>query len=258
MLLPPGGVVSGWAAMRLHGAAFCDGLGRDGTTELPVPLLLPRHLDLRCGPGAIRHRSAFEPHDTTTRVGIPVATAVRATFDAARWSGDLREAVVVIDIALAAGLCTAGELEAYARRAHAHGVVTMRRALRLSNPRTLSPEETRVRLIWVLDAGLPEPLCNWPVADSSGRRMGRPDLLCEELAVAGEFDGKDHRDRQTHRTDVAKEDAYRRVGLEVFHVVGKDIHDRELVVRRMCGAVARAKEAGRPRSWLIRSDPGQL
>jgi len=259
MLLPSGGVVSGWAAMRLHGAAFCDGLARDGRTELPVPLLVPPHLDVRPGSGAVRHRALLAPDEMTERADIPVATAARATFDAARWCADLREAVVMIDIALAAGLCTHDQLVAHlARRSGARDSGVVRQALTLANPRTLSPEETRVRLIWVLDAGLPEPRCNWPVADSSGRRIGRPDLLCEELAVVGEFDGWDHRGARTHRIDVGKEDAYRNAGLEVFHVVGSDVRDRGLVVRRMQRAVARARQADRPRDWLIRTDPGPL
>lgn len=38
--LPEGGAVTGWAACRLHRAAFFDGLGRDGVTPKPVPLAL--------------------------------------------------------------------------------------------------------------------------------------------------------------------------------------------------------------------------
>lgn len=33
-----GGVVTAWAALRLHGGGFFDGLARDGRTPLPVPL----------------------------------------------------------------------------------------------------------------------------------------------------------------------------------------------------------------------------
>ena len=38
MRLPAVGAVTGWAACRLHGAAFFDGLAPDGVTPLPVPL----------------------------------------------------------------------------------------------------------------------------------------------------------------------------------------------------------------------------
>jgi hypothetical protein len=50
-----------------------------------------------------------------------------------------------------------------------------------------------MRLIWTLDAQLPPPLCNWPLADLARNYLGRPDLLCPELGIYGEFDGADHR-----------------------------------------------------------------
>jgi hypothetical protein len=115
-----------------------------------------------------------------------------------------------------------------------------------------------MRLVWLLDAGLPTPLCNWPIADLSGRRLGRPDLLCEELAVIGEFDGDGHRTAAEHRVDVAKEGDYRNVGLESFRVVGRDLTDVPLIVGRMHDAVRRTRQAGRPRGWMRRADPGPL
>jgi very-short-patch-repair endonuclease len=96
------------------------------------------------------------------------------------------------------------------------------------------------------------------VADERGRRIGKPDLLCEELAVVGEYDGADHREARRQADDVAKEDDFRNVGLECFRVVGRDIDDVSLVVRRMRGAVQRAAEAGRPSRWTIRKNPGPL
>src|SRR3954468_10946219 len=34
----PGGAVTGWASLRMHGAAFFDGLRDGGRTQAPVPL----------------------------------------------------------------------------------------------------------------------------------------------------------------------------------------------------------------------------
>ena len=115
-----------------------------------------------------------------------------------------------------------------------------------------------MRLIWILDARLPRPSCNWPVADQNGQRIGRPDLLCEELAVVGEYDGADHRSATTQAADVAKEEQYRDAGLESFRVVGKDLDNVDRVVTRMQSAVRRAREARRPRRWMTRRDPGPL
>ena len=259
MLLPDVGAVSGWAALRLHGAAFCDGLAEDGRTRLPVPLVVPPGSDLRERRGVVRHRAFLDSAEIEIRAGIPVARAARALLDATCWAKDLEDAVVLTDIALAAGLVSKAEFGEYlVGRAGHRGVARARRALELADERTLSPLETRLRMIWMLDAELPRPRCNWPVADALGHRIGRPDLLCEELAVIGEFDGADHRTAFTQREDVRKEERYRDAGLECFRVVGVDLRDRSLVVRRMRAAVARSYEAQRPRRWLVRQNPGPL
>jgi hypothetical protein len=131
----------------------------------------------------------------------------------------------------------------------------VRAALELAEDRVLSPQETVPRLIWILDAGLPLPRCNWPVADGRGRRIGKPDLLCEEVDVAGEYDGADHRSAESQADDVSKEDRYRNAGLEAFRLVGRDLASVERVVRRMRSAVARARASTMPRTYVLAVDP---
>ena len=126
------------------------------------------------------------------------------------------------------------------------GVRQVTRALELTDARSCSPRETTLRLIWRLDAGLPAPRCNWPVADADGRFIGSPDLLCEEVGVVGEYDGAEHRTRRRQRDDVRRDDLFRRVGLEPFRVVGADLEDVPLVVDRM--------RAGRPGTRLQHSE----
>jgi len=245
----------------------CDCTGRRSATVWPRTVARGCRCRSWCLPaatsanatGVVRHRVFLDPAEIEIRAGIPVVRAAHALFDATRWAKDLEDAVVLIDIALAAGLVSRAEFGEYlAGRAGHRGVARTRRALELADERTLSPLETRLRMIWVLDAELPRPRCNWPVADAQARRIGRPDLLCEELAVVGEFDGADHRTAATQREDVRKEERYRDAGLECFRVVGTDLRDRALVVRRMRAAVARAHEAQRPRRWLVRQNPGPL
>lgn len=259
MRLPVGGAVGGWAALRLARGGFFDGLEPDGVTPKAVPLLVPAGRNLRRGPGIVVVRERLDPEEVVVRHGIPCVTALRAVFDEARRAPDLREAVVVIDMAASARLVTLADLAGYVRaRTDWRNASQVRAALPLVSDRSRSPAETRMRLVWLLDAGYPFPLCNWPIADPDGRRLGRPDLLCEELAVVGEFDGAGHRDADEQRVDVAKEGAYRNVGLESFRVVGKDLDDIALVTARMDDAVRRAREAGRPRRWMRRTDPGPL
>ena len=115
-----------------------------------------------------------------------------------------------------------------------------------------------MRLIWTLDARLPNPLCNWPVADLTRTYLGKPDLLSPELGVFGEFDGADHRSRSRHRIDVRREQAFRDVGLEGFTLVGDDLDHPHLAVARMQSAVRRAEKSSHPRAWLLATSPGPL
>lgn len=252
--LPFEGVVGGWAALRLAGCEYFDGLGADGRTPLRVPLVIPANQSLRPGSRSRMIRGTHASDERLDYFGVPCSTPTRATIDQARWSANARAAVVAIDIALAAGLSTGADLaKALDDRRGTKGIAQVRTALLLSDPHTLSPAETQLRLIWVLDARLPRPQCNPPIFDVDGRRLGRPDLLCDELAVAVEFDGATHRTAQQQRVDAIKEHTYRECGLEVVRVVGADLRHPALLAHRLQAAVRRARQANRPRLWTAGS-----
>lgn len=257
--LPRGAAVSGWAALRIRGARYFDGLAVDGRTQLPVPLLVPTRTRLTARPGAAVVRSDDGLAGLEVVHGVPCVPPVRAVYDQVRLGASLREAVVVVDMAVAANLASLREIdEAIAEWAGNRGIELLRRARALAVDRSASPMESRFRLIWVLDAGLPTPRCNWPVADREGRYVGKPDLLDEHLGIVGEYDGRDHRGRERHRQDVGRADGFARVGLECATVVGGDIADRALVVRRIRDAIERRRSSTRPRAWLLKANPPPL
>ena len=161
------------------------------------------------------------------RRGIPCVTVERAAFDAMRTALDLREAVVAMDMVAAAELTSVLRMRHYVQgRSGWAGVGQVRAALDLASEHSRSPNETRLRLVWVLDAGLPIPEVNRPVLDRGGRLLGVADLLDVAAGVVGEYDGADHRAARRHTRDVAKEDALREHGLEVFRVTALDLPDR--------------------------------
>lgn len=106
-----------------------------------------------------------------------------------------------------------------------------------------------MRLVWMLDAGLPRPLCNRFVYGLDGRLLGKPDLLEPALGVVGEYNGEEHRKRERLRRDVEREDAFRQAGLETFAVVAGDTP--ELQIARMHAACQRARDSARPRLWTL-------
>jgi hypothetical protein len=80
-------------------------------------------------------------------------------FDEMRRTGEFREAAVAADMAAAAGLVTIAGMREYARgRRGARGLETVLLGLAYAVDDSWSPMESRLRLIWVIDAGWDRPL----------------------------------------------------------------------------------------------------
>lgn len=252
-----GAIVTGWAALRLHGSNLSDGLADDGSTLLDVQLVGMQ--SSREHEGVAYLRRVTPSHLVTTRHGIRCTTALQATIDAMCWAADLREAVKWGDIACSAGLVPLADLvlTVHSRR-RSHGIEQARTAVRFVSDRSRSPGETRMRLIWVLDALLPPPLCNWPVLTLEGAWVATVDNLGVEIGVVGEFDGRDHRKIGQQAVDADRDTKLPNLGLEVFRLVGRDLHDTGLVVSRMHSAAHRAEQSQRPRLWRPGDHPKPL
>ncbi len=249
--LPPGGAVTGWAACRLWGGSFFDGLAPDGRTRLPVPQDLGPAGRLRTGPGALVVRTRLGPGQVT-RGAVPRTLRDRAVVDAMRLAPDLASAVVAADMAMAAAITSparlAGELLA---RPGLPGLRRARAALALASEHSRSPAETRLRLLAVDRAGIPAAvLVNCAVRDPSGRLLGIADLLDREAGLVVEYDGAEHRGERRSSRDAVKDDDLRDVGLEVTRVTGRDLRDPDLVVARLVRARARALASGSRQRWV--------
>ncbi len=180
----------------------------------------------------------IEQWERTHRHGIPTLVPVRCLVDAVHAARELREAVVAVDMATTAGIVTLSDVAEYAQSRPRVRLIP--KALALATEHSRSPNETRLRLIWLLDAGLPQPLVNCPIRDTSGTLLGIADLLDPEAGLVVEFDGADHRTTQQHSRDVAKDEAMRDVGLEVARVTGRDLRSPDRVVARLRNARQRA------------------
>jgi hypothetical protein len=162
----------------MHGAAFFDGLRDGGRTQVPVPLGCGPLHQIRRVPGDDLVRDILTPEEIVDVRGVPCTTVPRATFDAMRYARTTREAVVALDMMAAAGLTTVAQMRDYVGRKQTWtGVQRARDAVALADDLSRSPQESRLRLIWQLDAGRGRPLVNRPVFDRQGRLLGYPDLL---------------------------------------------------------------------------------
>jgi hypothetical protein len=243
------GVVTGWAALRLLGGGYFDGLARDGRTRLPVPIAANGDR-LRSGPLADVRRVAVDESDVVIRYGVRCASPERALFDAVRWQPILVERVVSIDMSAAAELTSPRRLTAYVTsHREVHGRTLVIEATWWAQEGAESPQEVRLRLIWRRRFSWPPPQVNRTVVDLAGRRLGTPDLVSEDLGIGAEYDGAEHRERGRHRRDVRRLDDFQRAGLEVATFVGEDLDDEELVVGRLRAARQRAGRA--PREWRL-------
>lgn len=183
--MPPDAVFSGHTAGWLHGLDLppCD----------PIEVTLP-------GRSVTSHlarvrltRSDFAPCEACEVHGLPATSATRTLADLGRRL-TLVEAVVVIDMALHAGLVVQDGLQQWADGHPRHrGVSKLRRALELAEGASESPMETRLRVLLVLD-GLPKPSVQASLYDDSGLFIARPDLCYIRERLVLEYDGATHRE----------------------------------------------------------------
>lgn len=251
------GAVTAWASLRWRGAAYFDGSADAMGGVLPVPLLRGSGgRRMRDGRAAVS-RNQLPPYDREFVSGLWCTIAERAVFDEVGRRARLRPAVAAICMALAAGVTDLTQLRDYAEiRVGWEHIPLFREALALSNECFRSGPEVYLYLRWILDANFPEPLVNPPVFDLGGRLLGYPDLLDPESGTIGEYDGEDHRKRERHRRDVAREGRYRDCGLEYFTVVAGDLADEHLVVDRIRSARGRARFLpAAERQWTLTPPP---
>jgi len=248
-------VVTGWAALRLQGAGFFDGLARDGANHLPVPLAANGER-LATGHGAEVVEDRIPPDEVVVVHGIRCTTVERALYDEMQRIGEVREMAVAVGSACAARLISVGRMRLYAAtRRWYRDVRLVKEAIEMAHEGCRSPQEHRFALIWEHDARWNRPLVNQPIYDLDGRFVATPDLLDPVRGVAGEYAGADHRSLDQHALDIAREADLRDVGLEYVEVVGRDLRERWPVVRRMKRAAERAVHL--ERRWQL-GPAGQL
>lgn len=250
-LITAGSALGTWAAACVGGAAELDGRGRSGTEWEPLVVCLPPQSRLRRDARIRPLRSPLTSDDIVVIRGVPVTVPVRTAFDIAR-TGTTEDGVVAIDYLGRGRPDFAGQVLTYAaERSRWKGVPQVRRAARLASWRSRSAGETRMRLLWRLDARLGDPEVNASVFDRDGHLLGMTDLLDPARGLVGEYDGAAHRDVQHHANDNAREEWLENAGLIVVRAGSPDMSThRKRTVARMEAAANRAALRERDRaSW---------
>lgn len=233
-VVPADGAVGGWAAAYLLGARSLDGSTPDADVDLPVLVCMQRRSQRPWWSGIRPFRSDLEADDVVIADGARVTSPVRTAFDLARLAPRLTEAVVALDAMAAEIGVDLRAVEAYARaRPRWRGRPLARTALGLADCRSRSPQESRLRMLWVLDAGLPRPQPNQAVHDRRGQLLGEVDLFDVDSGLVAEYDGAHHADADQRAVDNARHEALERHGLQVVRVAASDLtrYRRRTVMR---------------------------
>lgn len=233
--LPEGGMLTGWAVLRLAGAAYFDGSGPGGARR-PIPVFLGHHARIRSA-GVLVERTRREMPEPTYLCGLPCAPAEMALIHELRRARSWYAAGICVDMALAAGVVDLAVARAVAGdswRLPPQAGYALERAC----PHCRSPKESEMLQVWEHAAGFPRPMMNQAILDRDGRRIAVVDLLCPASGTYGEYNGAAHRDVERQRRDEERADELRGVGLEGFVLVGADTH--QTWVRRMQTARSRA------------------
>ena len=184
-LLPAGSAFSGGTAAWLHGL--------DVSPVQPCEVTVPAEFRLSGGLDLVFRRGKLEAADVVTRAGWPATSIARTLIDLSR-TRVLLETVIVIELALRAGLVSPSGLSRLAAAAAgAHGIRRFREAIDLAEPRSESPYETRLRML-LISRGLPRPESQVSLHDARGRFLGRTDLYYRAAKLCIEFDGGAHRE----------------------------------------------------------------
>jgi hypothetical protein len=252
--LPAGAVLGGWASLHLQRVPWQDGkTGLAGRRLRPILVHVGPTGHLRQRPGLVVDRSQLPDADVVEVRGTLATAVTRAVFDE-MCRGGVEEGMVAGDAACAVRLTSRDEMMAYvAARPRARGVPAARRAAALLSPYVRSAPESRLRYVWVVEAGLPSPEVNIGLADAVGIVLGEPDLLDREAGLVGEYDGSDHRTLARHTADNAREEGFEGVNLTVVRATSVDLWPRRrALVCRVLDGRARGLARDRTRDgWWI-------
>jgi very-short-patch-repair endonuclease len=215
------GVITGRAAAALHGARWVD-------DRSPIELLWNNNHPPR---GIIARNERFTCDEVVEMNDMAVATIQRTAFDLGRHL-KLGSAVAHLDaLARATGLKLEHVTPLVDLYKGARGVRRLNQALVMMDAGSQSPKETWLRLL-LIDAGFPRPQTQIPVEDQYGRQFAFLDMGWEDMMIAVEYDGDQHRtDRAQYAWDVRRLAQLHELGWIHIRVIAED--RPQVVIKRV-------------------------
>jgi hypothetical protein len=222
------GILAGYSASALHGAKWID-------PTLPAAIIdTNRHTVA----GVQTWEERIDVDEIEVLADMRVTSPARTALDLARRL-PLGVAVAAVDALTQATELKMADIELLVDRySGRRGVRAARAALALVDGGAQSPKETWLRLL-LMRAGFPRPQTQIVVRNEWGWREAYLDMGWEDIKVAVEYDGDQHRsDRRQYVKDIRRlEMLDQRYGWLVVRVVAEDHPDD--VIRRVREARAR-------------------
>lgn len=221
------GVIAGFSAAAFHGSRWID-------ATRAVDIIHDNRHPL-AGLQIWSDRLASDEIESVA--GTAVTTPVRTALDLACWYPTTTAVAALDDLVRVTELKLA-DVEMLSVRYHGRrGIERARTSLNLVDAGAQSPKETWLRLVLV-SAGLPRPQTQIPVYDDSGDAIAYLDMGWDDVMVAVEYDGEQHRsDRRQYAWDIRRSEMVERRGWILVRVVAGDRPAD--IVRRVRAARAR-------------------
>jgi very-short-patch-repair endonuclease len=217
-------VIAGAAASALHGAKWVD---PDAVVELIWR-------NARAPTGVQTRDELLLDGEAERLAGLSATTIERTAFDLGR-RGTLGQAIARLDaLANAADFKVNDVMELADRHPGTRGLRQLERALDLVDSGAQSPKETWLRLV-LINGGFPRPSTQIPVLGADGYPRYFLDMGWEDLKLAVEYDGEQHRvSRYQFVKDVERLEYIQRIGWT---------HIRVLAGHRECDVIRRVGQA---------------
>ncbi|OHU94262.1 hypothetical protein BKN37_23590 [Mycobacterium talmoniae] len=206
------GVVAGLTAAACHGSKWVD-------DDLPIELIWA---NARPPHGVRTYDMRLPTAEFGLVDGVAVTTPERTAFDIAR-RGAVGAAVAQLDALMQATGVKVGDVADLAgRHRGARGLRQLETVLDLADSGAESPKETWLRLL-LIRAGFPRPTTQIPVVGPDTGNTYYLDMGWENLMVAVEYDGEQHRlDRWQYKKDIVRQEELEKLGWIDIRVVAGD------------------------------------
>ena len=203
------GIIAGLTASALHGAKWVD-------DAAPIELIWPNARPAR---GLRTYDMRLRSGEFSDMNGMRVTTPSRTGFDIAR-RRRLDAAIANLDaLGNATGLSAQQVLRVASKHRGSRGLRQLANVLDLYDPGAASPKETWLRLL-VIRADYPRPQTQIPVLSADRSRRYYLDMGWEELMLAVEYDGEQHRiDPVQYAYDIQRSEDLEALGWTRLRVV---------------------------------------